>query len=159
MPSSSSNRRSRTSRLFHTAAVVFAGFLLIAVGWVGVRLLQAIQNNQIRCYILSPPLTLFEKDILTGEAFSCQAQNCRVVTRFNTNRGIMCLFPGRGLAQAVGSQFAKHDIYPASNSRLLLIPIPASAYTATAKSCVPELPHQATILLLNWNRPCFSNFV
>lgn len=100
MPSSSSNRRSRTSRLLRTVAVVFAGFLLLAAGWVGVRLLQAIQSNQIRCYILSPPLTLFEKDILAGEAFSCQAQNCRVVTRFNTNRGIMCLFPGRGLAQA-----------------------------------------------------------
>ena len=81
------------------AAIVLAGFLLLAAGWVSVRLLQAMQNNQIRCYILSPPLTLFEKDILAGEAFSCQAQNCRVVTRFNTNRGFMCLFPGQGLAE------------------------------------------------------------
>ncbi|MCA9998512.1 MAG: hypothetical protein KDE56_22270, partial [Anaerolineales bacterium] len=85
--------------MLRTAAIVFAGFLLLAAGWVGVRLLQAIQSNQIRCYVLSPPLTLFEKDILAGETFSCQAQNCRIVTRFNTTRGFMCLFPGQGLAE------------------------------------------------------------
>ena len=94
-----SNRRSRSHLLLRMVAIVLAGFLLLAAGWVSVRLLQAMQNNQIRCYILSPPLTLFEKDILAGEAFSCQAQNCRVVTRFNTNRGFMCLFPGQGLAE------------------------------------------------------------
>lgn len=91
-------RPTRGKLIFRVLGYVVASVALVWLGWIGIQILQAIQNNQIRCYNISPPLTLFERDMLRSSSLECASRTCRVVTKLSNERGYMCIFPGDGIS-------------------------------------------------------------
>ena len=84
--------------MLRTLGYIAAGLALVWLGWIGIQILRAIQNNQIRCYNISPPLTLFERDVLRSSSLECSSRTCRAVTKLSNERGYMCIFPGDGIS-------------------------------------------------------------
>ena len=101
--------------------LTIGGWLLACLGLAALGAYQ-VRHAGLRCYVLSQPLTRYERVILEGSAFDCIFQQCRVAVKLNSQRGWACFFPrawpdSRRPFDDPGSHFTGGNGAPASASQ------------------------------------------